>query len=441
MLSCVLIMLILISGCVSDSDQITGELTATDNISVENHTIPEEQEEPKPLYPEAIMVTVRDIIDGDTIDIGLEVIDVATEEAITLPEFGSTGHVRIRLLGINAPEKSPKGEIRCSDVEIYKVKKVYADESRDALLPLDDKDVLLYLDPDDPTDTHGRLLALVEYDGENICLRQIMDGLACAYYRDENKYVDKELYTIETMKAKEDGVGMWEPVKYLEERSNVCVENWECSEWGECKAGLQARSCTEENRCGSDKNKPPEVRNCEITEEPSEQTQQEPQNGEPIEGDVIINEIMYDPVNDSYGEWIELYNPSSQPIDLSGWVLCEKALLPGYIDEKTDELKSDSGTMLAPYSYAIITDGGSGTIAYYNGIDSGSLALHTDASTICGGLSNKGDTVILESPDGRTESVTYSEDSAEDGYSLERTASDWSDSLIEGGTPGYENSN
>ena len=42
----------------------------------------------------------------------------------------------------------------------------------------------------------------------------------------------------------------------------------------------------------------------EEQEEPSEQTQQEPQNGEPIEGDVIINEIMYDPVNDSYGEWI-----------------------------------------------------------------------------------------------------------------------------------------
>ena len=433
MLSCVLIMLILISGCVSDSDQITGELTATDNISVENHTIPEEQEEPKPLYPEAIMVTVRDIIDGDTIDIGLEVIDVATEEAITLPEFGSTGHVRIRLLGINAPEKSPKGEIRCSDVEIYKVKKVYADESRDALLPLDDKDVLLYLDPDDPTDTHGRLLALVEYDGENICLRQIMDGLACAYYRDENKYVDKELYTIETMKAKEDGVGMWEPVKYLEERSNVCVENWECSEWGECKAGLQARSCTEENRCGSDKNKPPEVRNCEITEEPSEQTQQEPQEQEYL--DLIINEIMYDSLSsyDQHGEFIEIFNRGSVEVDLLGWKIRDA--------DKTDNLTGYSGssTTIKPGGYAIITGDNTDVT-----VSSETVHLTTGHAIICSyGLKNTGEPLSLLTPgEELMDNMDYTElDRVQQGYSLERSDGSWLESLIEGGTPGYENSN
>lgn len=37
-------------------------------------------------------------------------------------------------------------------------------------------------------------------------------------------------------------------------------------------------------------------------------------------GDVVINEIMYDPAtSDSYCEWFELYNTRSYDIDLSGW--------------------------------------------------------------------------------------------------------------------------
>lgn len=37
---------------------------------------------------------------------------------------------------------------------------------------------------------------------------------------------------------------------------------------------------------------------------------------------IVVNEIMYDPVGeDTNNEWIELYNASSVPVDLSGWVL------------------------------------------------------------------------------------------------------------------------
>jgi P pilus assembly chaperone PapD len=38
---------------------------------------------------------------------------------------------------------------------------------------------------------------------------------------------------------------------------------------------------------------------------------------------LVINEIMYDPVavHDSVGEWFELYNPGTIPVDINGWVI------------------------------------------------------------------------------------------------------------------------
>lgn len=167
-------------------------------------------------FPEIIKATVRDIIDGDTLDVDLDAYNKETGEAYKLPEYKTTGHARIRMLGINAPEKSPKGEIACSDVEIYKVEKRWADVSRERLYPLNDKEVILKVDPSNQMDSHGRILALVEFGMENINLRQIKEGLACGYYREENKYVDKDLYGKETLAAKEAGIGMWEGVAVME---------------------------------------------------------------------------------------------------------------------------------------------------------------------------------------------------------------------------------
>ena len=155
--------------------------------------------------PEIIRTHVRDIIDGDTIDTSLNIID--SEEK--LPEYGTTGHARIRIVGINSPEKSPKGEILCTDIEIYQVQKSWADASRDALLPLNDKEVTLYIDPEKKTDTFGRILAVIKRNDVDIALEQIKKGLACWYFRETNKYVDDEIYKAATLKAQEDKTGMW----------------------------------------------------------------------------------------------------------------------------------------------------------------------------------------------------------------------------------------
>ena len=45
-------------------------------------------------------------------------------------------------------------------------------------------------------------------------------------------------------------------------------------------------------------------------------------------GEVVISEIMYDSIGSSDVEWIELYNPGSDPVDLSGWVLTDDSQFP-----------------------------------------------------------------------------------------------------------------
>ncbi|MBA7577764.1 hypothetical protein ES708_19619 [subsurface metagenome] len=170
--------------------------------------------------PELIKATVRDIIDGDTIDVSLDAVDQETGREIKLPEYTKTNHARIRIVGINAPEKSPKGEILCSDVEIFEVEKEFADKSRDRLLPLNDKEVILKIDPEISVDTHGRILAVVEYDGVDIGLRQIKEGLACGYYRETHKYFDESEYSEATLDAKDEGIGMWRGLEEVEKEED-----------------------------------------------------------------------------------------------------------------------------------------------------------------------------------------------------------------------------
>ncbi|GAB4535999.1 MAG: hypothetical protein Fur0018_26510 [Anaerolineales bacterium] len=46
-------------------------------------------------------------------------------------------------------------------------------------------------------------------------------------------------------------------------------------------------------------------------------------------GDVVISEIMYDPIGaEPDTEWVELYNPGSTSVDISGWVLTDDAAYP-----------------------------------------------------------------------------------------------------------------
>ena len=156
---------------------------------------------------------------------------------------------------------------------------------------------------------------------------------------------------------------------------------------------------------------------------------------------LVINEIMYNPSpeqgNEFYNEWIEIFNDGSD-INLKNFSLCGKILFAGYIDREGN-MHRNTSMILEANNYAVISDGGSGTEVYDNfDIDDDALALHVDASTLCGGLSNSGKTIKLENNGNIIDEVTY-EDDAEEGYSLELINGNFIQSQDLGGTPGTEN--
>jgi len=159
---------------------------------------------------------------------------------------------------------------------------------------------------------------------------------------------------------------------------------------------------------------------------------------------VVINEIMYNPTcNDNYCEWIELYNPTNESVDLINWTLCGDPLMSGFINHSDSNLYLDTGNILEPKSYAIVTDGRSGTDVYdeFN-VSVNSMSLHVDASGICKGLSNTNGTLYLNDSNGVVDQISYYEAMGADGNnrSLERLNNTLFESLTDNGTPGFRNS-
>jgi len=138
-------------------------------------------------------------------------------------------------------------------------------------------------------------------------------------------------------------------------------------------------------------------------------------------GDIIINEIMYDPAGNEYWyEWVELYNNDTVPINITGWTLDDRTIsekimqLGDYIllSENKTAFESRYGTL--PCSI----------------IEVGQLSF-----------SNGGDTIVLKNATGaEIDNVTYEAIAAEN-YTLELNAtSGWEEGRVEGGTPCQLNS-
>jgi hypothetical protein len=47
--------------------------------------------------------------------------------------------------------------------------------------------------------------------------------------------------------------------------SYICSEDWQCGEWSDCKNGIQTRTCTDSNSCGTSNGKPSTEQQCETT--------------------------------------------------------------------------------------------------------------------------------------------------------------------------------
>lgn len=70
---------------------------------------------------------------------------------------------------------------------------------------------------------------------------------------------------------------------------------------------------------------------------------------------IVITEVLYDPINsETGGEAVQIYNPTSSQIDISGWILSTET--------SAADATIPAGTMLLPKSYYLIADSGWATL-------------------------------------------------------------------------------
>lgn len=151
---------------------------------------------------------------------------------------------------------------------------------------------------------------------------------------------------------------------------------------------------------------------------------------------IVVNEIMYNPgTGNQLDEFVELYNPSANSLDISGWCFTEGVTLC-----------FSSGTVIAGESYELISPDSAQTLATYT---------KTTIGTYTGALSNGGETLTLrDSSNSIVVSMTYDDASPwplspdGSGHSLElknptlaeSDVANWGGSMQPGGTPGAINS-
>ncbi|MEO0651322.1 MAG: lamin tail domain-containing protein [Planctomycetota bacterium] len=118
-------------------------------------------------------------------------------------------------------------------------------------------------------------------------------------------------------------------------------------------------------------------------------------------GDLVVTEIMANPsfVSDASGEWIEVYNPGSEPLDLRGWCLTDD-------QGQRVVLSSDTPIEVPAQSFGVLGNNA-------DPLTNGGVALLYDWSQNGSySLSSPADTVRLVTPDGIVvDEVVYGGDS------------------------------
>ncbi len=159
-------------------------------------------------------------------------------------------------------------------------------------------------------------------------------------------------------------------------------------------------------------------------------------------GDVIINEIMFDP-NDDNSEFIEIYNTSNENINLSGWKISDEEDELIFLGFKPLEIKANSYFVIAADSLIF---------NYYSWLDDDLSILNRNSLN----LANSGKKIYLKDlRNNIIDSINYKpkwhntafEDTKNISLELinpnlnRNTSSNWSSSVSSfGATPGKENS-
>lgn len=152
---------------------------------------------------------------------------------------------------------------------------------------------------------------------------------------------------------------------------------------------------------------------------------------------LVINKVYYD-VDANHGsedanEWIEIYNPSDQPKDISSWSIADN----------TSEDVIPVSSPIPVGGFAIIT-GDNSTFDFWE-VPAGVIKIVLEDGKIGNGLNNDGDRMILKDADGvEVDAMSYGSDTyafdpsapdVDEGHALGReplgfdsnTANDWKD--------------
>lgn len=165
-----------------------------------------------------------------------------------------------------------------------------------------------------------------------------------------------------------------------------------------------------------------------------------------VHAQITFSEVMFDLEGaDYHDEFIEIYNLSeSESVDLTGWYLSDSVNIDRIID-------SDEGMLLAPSSYAVILDGSyfANSTLYDDIIPDSSLILSIDGGAFSlNGLTNTVPKTLMlfNANSQKVDAYRYSIDNKL-GHSDEKilmnsdnSTSNWGNSLVEYGTPGFKNS-
>lgn len=98
-------------------------------------------------------------------------------------------------------------------------------------------------------------------------------------------------------------------------------------------------------------------------------------------GDLVINEVLANPQDESRGEFVELYNPAQEPVDAAGLVLDD--------GDSTDRLLAYRGgsTLVPAGGYAVVLDSDYGELGAPYDIGPGAILLTIPNAAIGSGLS------------------------------------------------------
>ncbi len=159
-----------------------------------------------------------------------------------------------------------------------------------------------------------------------------------------------------------------------------------------------------------------------------------------LNGQVIITEVMYNlEGSDSPNEFIELYNPTADTVDLSGWTIRDKY--------STDTIEdSSNGRKIPPEGYGLIMEGDYPMDNGIYTIPTNTIMMKVDDKSIGNGLSGSDSLYLINASGNISDSLGWT-DISSPGYSLERvrnhfpnTLSNWKASRDSLGTPGEINS-